>query len=174
MSKYILILFLTVSAYSINLQAQNGQYTIGARASGMANASVTLGDEWAMHNNIGALAQVERSSVMFTYQNRYGVSEFNTLGGGYIKPLFNGVAGIGVFRFGDSFFNEQKINLGFSNQFGLVSLGANVNYLQVNIEGLGSKGILLLDFGGRATITDQLIFGAVSYTHLTLPTKRIV
>jgi len=146
--------------YSLELSAQNGRFDLGSRANGMGNASVTLADGWSMFNNIGGLARVENTMAMFTYQNKYGVPEFNTFGGGFVKPMLNGVAGIGVFRFGDDLYNEQKINLGFSNQFGLTSLGLNLNYLQYNIEGAGTKGILMLDFGGLATITDHLVFGA--------------
>lgn len=139
---------------------QNGQYTLGARAGAVANTSLTFSDEWSVFNNIGALAGVEHSSVFFTYQNRYNISAFNTFGGGYVRPMLNGVAAVGVFRFGDDLFSEQKINVGFSNKFGLVSLGANINYLQVSIEGLGTKGIIMIDFGGKATISDRLVFGA--------------
>ncbi|MFY0651754.1 MAG: hypothetical protein JXQ96_06955 [Cyclobacteriaceae bacterium] len=139
---------------------QRGQFDLGARANAMGNASVTLADGWSMFNNIGGLARVENTMAFFTYQNKYGIPEFKTMGGGFAKPLLNGVAGVGVFRFGGDFYNEQKINLGFSNQFGFTSLGLNVNYLQYNIEGQGSKGMVMLDFGGLATITEQLVFGA--------------
>ena len=140
--------------------AQNGTFNLGARASGMGNASATLADEWSIFNNIGALAQVESPAAFATYQNRYGVPDLNTFGGGFAKPIFNGVGGIGIFRFGNDLYNEQKINVGFSNQFGLASLGLNVNYLQYNIVGAGTRSILFLDFGGLATLTEQLVFGA--------------
>lgn len=143
-----------------DLWAQNGRYDLGARANGMGNASVTLADEWSMFNNIGGLARNENTLGFLTYQNRYGVPEFNTFGGGFVKPLLNGVAGIGVFRFGDDLYNEQKINVGFSNKFGLTSLGLNANYLQYNIEGSGTRGVLTLDFGGLVDITEYLVFGA--------------
>ena len=145
---------------SLNLCAQNGRFDLGARATGMANASVTLGDSWSMFHNIGGLARVESSIAVFSYQNKYGIPEFATFGGAFVKPMLNGVAGVGVFRFGGDLYNEQKINVGFSNQFGFTSLGLNVNYLQYNIEGVGSKGMIILDFGGLATLTEQLVFGA--------------
>ncbi len=142
------------------LLAQNGRYDLGSRANGMGNASVTLSDSWSMFHNIGALARFKHTSATASYQNRYGIPEFNTLGGGFTRPTLNGVAALGVFRFGDDLYSEQKINLGYSNQFGLASLGINVNYLQYNIEATGTRGIFTLDFGGVADITDQLLFGA--------------
>ena len=143
-----------------SLQAQNGRYDLGARANGLGNASVTIGDTWSMFHNIGGLAQVEDATAVFTYQNKYGIPEFKTFGGAFAKPILNGVAGVGVFRFGGDLYNEQKINVGFSNQFGLTSLGLNVNYLQYNIEGVGSRGMVMLDFGGLATTTEEIVFGA--------------
>jgi hypothetical protein len=157
-SGYVFICLIGVA--SSDLFAQNGRFDLGARATGMANASVTLGDSWSMFHNIGGLARVENSTAVFSYQNKYGIPEFATFGGAFVKPMLNGVAGIGVFRFGGDLYNEQKINVGFSNQFGFTSLGLNVNYLQYNIEGVGSKGMVMLDFGGLATLTEQLVFGA--------------
>ena len=142
------------------LLAQNGRYEIGGRVNGMANTSTTLSDEWSIFNNIGALAEVEESVGFMTYQNNFGFTALNTFGAGFVNPILGGVIGFGVFKFGDNLLNEQKINLGFSNKFGLVSLGINVNYLQINIEGSGRKGIMMIDFGGKATISKQLIFGA--------------
>lgn len=155
-----LSLFLLFAWIPFWSKAQNGQYTLGARAGGVANTSVTLADAWSLFNNVGALTGIEQSTIMATYQNRYRIAAFNTFGAGYVKPMLNGVAGISVFRFGDDLFNEQKLGLSFSNKFGVVSLGATINYLQINMEGLGTKGILIGDFGGLATITDQLVFGA--------------
>jgi len=154
-----LFVCITIALIGIAIEqsfAQNGRYDLGSRANAMGNASVTLEDGWSMFNNIGALARIEETKAVVTYQNKYGIPQFNTFGGGFVKPMFNGVVGLGVFRFGDDIFNEQKINLGFSNP----SLGLNVNYLQYNIEGVGSRGVLMLDFGGLATITEEFVFGA--------------
>ncbi len=153
-------LFFIALLFFYYANAQNGRYELGARANGMGNTTVTLSDEMSLFNNIGALADVEETIGFISYQNNFGFAELNTFGAGFVKPMLGGVLGVGVFRFGGNLLNEQKINLGFSNQFGIVSLGLNVHYTQMNIEGAGRKGIMMIDFGGKASITDQLVFGA--------------
>lgn len=139
---------------------QNGHYDMGARSAGIGGASITLGDAWALFNNIGGLSAVENKAVFTSIENKYGVTEFTSLAFGGICPIVGGVAGLGLFRFGDHLFNEQRLNLGFSNQFGIVSLGLNVSYYQLTIEGAGNRKTMLIDFGGRAKLTNQLYFGA--------------
>lgn len=139
---------------------QNGEYGIGARSAGMAFSSVTLEDEWALFNNVGALSYVESTAVFGSFKNLYGIPELTSLGFGFAQPLLNGTAGLGVFRFGGSALNEHRVNLGFSNRFGLVSLGANVSYFQLRIQDGLTRRTFMIDFGGHAKLSPQLIFGA--------------
>ncbi|MEP2025364.1 MAG: hypothetical protein ABJH98_08735 [Reichenbachiella sp.] len=141
-------------------QAQNGNYAMGARSAAIGGTSVTLGDEWSLFNNIGGLANFQEKAIFTSFKNKYGISEFTSLALGAAYPILGGTAGLGMFRFGDDLYNEQRLNLGFSNQFGIVSLGLNVSYYQLNIEGAGSRKTAMIDFGGRAELTEQLYFGA--------------
>lgn len=140
--------------------AQNGDYSIGARSAALAGSSVTLSDEWALFNNIGALADHQKFSVFGSYKNLYGISELSSIAAGVTLPIWNGTLGLGAFRFGGELLNEQRVNLGFSNRFGIVSLGLNTSYYQLNIENGGSSHNFMIDFGGRAEITPKLFFGA--------------
>ena len=81
--RLLLIASFTVLVASVS--ARNGRFDLGARANGMANASVTLGDSWSLFNNIGGLARVENTTAVFTYQNKYGIPEFNTFGGAFVS-----------------------------------------------------------------------------------------
>ncbi|MEO9852413.1 MAG: hypothetical protein ABJH72_07425 [Reichenbachiella sp.] len=155
-----LLFGLLVLANCISVSAQNGNYGMGARSAALGGSSITIGDEWALFNNIGGLAAIQDKMIFTSVKNKYGISEFTSLAFGATYPIAGGTAGLGVFRFGDDLFNEQRLNLGFSNQFGIVSLGLNVSYYQLNIEGAGSRKTLLIDFGGRAKLTEQLLFGA--------------
>ncbi|MEO9964352.1 MAG: hypothetical protein ABJF11_01105 [Reichenbachiella sp.] len=151
---------LAIFSFSYALYAQNGNYGMGARSAALGGASLTLGDEWSLYNNIGGLAAARDKAIFTSIKNKYGLTEFTSLAFGGIYPIWGGTAGLGVFRFGDELFNEQRLNLGFSNQFGIVSLGLNIGYYQLNVEGAGSRKTLLIDFGGRAKLTEQLYFGA--------------
>ncbi|MCV9386587.1 hypothetical protein [Reichenbachiella ulvae] len=157
---------------------QNGNYSMGARSAALAGSSLTLSDEWALFNNIGALADHQHLSVFGTYKNLYGISELSSIAAGATLPLWNGTLGLGAYRFGGDLLNEQRVNLGFSNRFGIVSLGLNVSYYQLNIENGGRSQNFMIDFGGRAEITPQLLFGAhisnINQAEITEDTGELV
>ena len=156
----IIILFWGLS---FQLLAQIEQYPLGARATAMASASLTLEDQWAFYNNIAGLAGLEESSLFFAYENRFGFSAFQTFGLGGVVPVKWGVAGVGVSRFGDELYNELKIGLAFSKKIDLVSLGLKVNYLQVAIKDLNSTGAVVLEFGGLVQVTKQIFLAGYIY-----------
>ena len=160
MMKYTKFLVGFLLLFDYSLIAQNGDFSMGSRASAMADASVTLSDEWALFNNIGALADANSLSVFGSYKNLYGLSELSSVAIGMTSPLWNGTVGLGVHRYGGRSLNEHRANLGFSNRFGIVSLGLNVGYYQIAIENGGTTGNMLIDFGGQAQLTEQLYFGA--------------
>lgn len=133
---------------------------MGARSAALASASVTIEDEWSTFNNIGALSYVESISAFGTYKNLYGLPELSSIAFGITLPVLGGTAALGAFRFGGDLLNEQRASLGFSNRFGIVSLGANAGYYQMNIEGGGTSTAFLFDFGGHAQLGNKICFGA--------------
>jgi hypothetical protein len=142
------------------LQAQSSSTLMGARASGMAFASSGLTDEWSVFNNIGGLASVNSVCVSFSCDVQPTFKPFNKAAAVVAVPLKIGVAGMGVYRFGDDLYNEHIVTAGFSNTFGLASLGLKANYIQYNAEGLGGKGVFTISFGGIAKLTPRLSIGA--------------
>jgi hypothetical protein len=133
---------------------------MGARAQGIGNASSCLRDEWAIFNNIAGLASVKNTTASFSYHALPSFKTFNRLAATFSVPTKIGVIGTGVFRFGDNLYNEQLASLGFSNTFGIASLGVKVNYLQYQAEAFGSTGVFTVSMGGIATLTPQLLIGA--------------
>jgi hypothetical protein len=157
MRVFLLILLLLCSGLLI---AQNGKYGLGARNAALGGATTAIGDQWAVFNNPGALGLVEDAFAFTTYQNRYNLASFKTVGAGYVQPLKAGTAGIGFYSFGDEFFSEQRVNVAFGHKLDRVSLGASADYLQYNIATVGSRGIFVFEFGGVAELTKTLSFGA--------------
>lgn len=140
--------------------AQDGKFNLGARSAALGGASLTIGDEYSLFNNVGGLGLVENHSVFAGYQNRFGVSSFQTIGAGAVYTTDLGNAGIGFYKFGDDLFSQQRVHLAIGNKIQMVSLGLGVDLLQYNISTVGSKQVLALQFGGIAEISDKLIFGA--------------
>ncbi|OJJ15942.1 hypothetical protein BKI52_36450 [marine bacterium AO1-C] len=136
---------------------------MGARAYGMANASVSIKDHWAIFNNVGGMAGVKQVSGQIAYHNRFGIANFQTFALGVVAPIKVGVVGLSVSRFGDNLYSEQRLGLGYSHQIKNVSLGAKINYVQVRIQDLGSQGTFAFEFGGVARISEEISFGAHIY-----------
>ena len=158
--KNLILTNVIVLLMSTALWAQQGNYQSGARSSALAHASITLSDTWSIFNNIGALAEVEAPELIGSYRIPYGISELSTVTIGGAYPALGGTFGAGIHRFGKDLYNEHRLSLGYSNKLGIVSLGINTCYYQVHIEGGGTDGNLMIDFGGRATLSRQLYFGA--------------
>jgi hypothetical protein len=152
---FTLILFNTFCV----VRAQSVPTTIGARASGIGNTSTITADEWSMFNNVGSLSKTTSTVAGFSYESRPYLSGANRMAFVFAKPLKIGVAGIGLFRFGDAIYNEQIISTGYSNSFGLASLGLKINYIQYCASGFGSKSLLTISAGGLAQLTPIISVG---------------
>lgn len=126
----------------------------------MGNASTTLGDEWALFNNISGIAHQKSISAVASFDNKYNLAAFSTVTAGVNLPTKWGTFGASAFRFGDALFSNSKVGLGFANTIGLISLGIQVNYLQYAVQNIGNKNLIAIDFGGQAEISSQLVFGA--------------
>lgn len=140
--------------------AQSASSLIGARAGGLAYSSSCLTDEWSIFNNIGGLATVENMAASFSCDAQPSLKAFNRVAAVVVVPIGFGVAGAGLFRFGDQVYSEQILTLGFSNKFGLASLGVRANYIQYKAKGFGTKGVFTVSFGGIAKLTEKISVGA--------------
>jgi hypothetical protein len=136
---------------------------LGARSSGLGHASVAISDPWSIFNNVSGMASLKNVQAGFTYENRFAMRSFDRTAAMLICPVRYGIAGISFYKFGDLHYNEEKASLAYAHQISKVSLGLKVNYLQISMEDLKSRRVLVIEFGGIAEITPQLIFGAHIY-----------
>ena len=141
---------------------------MGARASAIGYTSSCLRDTWSLFNNVGGLAQVKALSAAFTYDAHGSFRPFHKMATAVAIPFGVGVAGVGMYHFGDQAYNEQILTSGFSTEFGLASLGLKLNYVQYNATGFGRKALFTISFGGIAQLTPKISFGA-HITNLNQP-----
>ena len=157
----------------------NGPGTHGARAAGLGNASVALaGEVWAVGNNAAGLGALSAPAVGFYAENRYFSAALNVAALAFALPLGGlertgtgeerrarlGVVGFEAQRFGGALYNETRLAAGYGYRLGLVAVGARLEALQVSLEGLGSRRVLLGSLGGQVDILPQkLTFGAYLY-----------
>lgn len=157
---FFLCSFLLASIY---IHAQIRTFGIG-RASGMGNAAVTLNDEWAIFNNIGGLAWIEKTVAMTSFDNRFGMTGFNTVTAGIVAPTKFGMAGgLTISQFGSDAHRETNFSVGISHKISNVSIGLRANYFQLVIDGLGTPRMMTFEFGGVMKLTETLWFGAHIY-----------
>jgi len=140
--------------------SQSSSTILSARAHALGNAAACLSDEWSVINNIGGLASVKQVTTAFSLKAVPQFKSFNRMAMVGAIPTQLGVAGFSVYRFGDDLYNEQILSAGFSNRFGLASLGIKANYIQYNAEGFGRKDAVTISAGGIAEITPQILVGA--------------
>jgi hypothetical protein len=153
---FVLIAFTAIKI----VKAQSVSTLMGARAAGISYTSSVLKDEWSLFNNVGGLAGVEKANTSFAVDIRPAMPGANRVAAVFSVPLHLGVVGVGFFRFGDNLYSEQLISTGYSNRFGIASLGLKVNYVQYRSEIYGAKSLVTINFGGVADITPQLSVGA--------------
>ncbi len=140
--------------------SQSVSTTMGARAFGMGNTISCLQDEWSLFNNPGGLAVVNNPTFAASYKVNPQLTGMNQMAGVGVVTTKLGVMGMGLYRFGDDLYNEQIATAGFSNTFGITSLGATINYIQYQAEGFGTRGIVSFNFGGITEITKNVLIGA--------------
>lgn len=165
--KSLLILGLALTQFQIS-NGQSISTLMSARAAGVGNASSTLTDEWSMFNNIGGLAKTDCLNAAFAFEARPRLPGSNRMAAAFATPMKLGAAGFSLFRFGDDLYSEQLISAGYSNQFGIASLGLKVSYVQYRAEGVGTRSFVGVDFGGITQLTPQIAIGAY-IVNLTQP-----
>jgi hypothetical protein len=154
------LFFFIITLLYHSLHGQHEYQLMGARSQGLGHTSACLRDEWAVFNNVGGLANLDRPVMAATYSAVAAFPSFNTAAVTAILPMRYGVAGAGIYRYGDDLYHEQIASLAFANSFGLASLGVRVNVLQYYAEGVGQKTVITASFGGITQLTPALQIGA--------------
>ncbi len=148
----------------INQVSASGEpFPIGARSWGIGNATVAIADKQSIFNNPAGLGFLTNHFISTSYHNRYSIAGLNTfsLGGNYNTKFAN--IGLGVERFGDKLYHEEKMGLALAKSTNRVSLGVKVSYLQAAVEGLAVKQTVLTEFGVIAKLSSTLQLGFCGY-----------
>ncbi len=153
----------------IAAKADNENFSIGARSSGMANASVSLNDVWSAQQNQAGLGFLHNSAAGVYYENRFLLKELSIRGAVVAVPVKGGTFGLCITNFGYSSYSENKYSLSFAKSFGnKLSAGIAMDYLTTKIaEGYGTKGVFAAEFGLQAKPIKRLNIGF----HIYNPTR---
>lgn len=156
-----LLLFISV-CQSYSLYAGNDNFPVGARSAGLAHASVTLNDHWAVQHNQGALAFVKELGAGIYYENKFLVPELGLNALSLALPTKSGTFGLIYHSFGYSQYRESKFGISYGMKLGeKIGVGIGVNYNGIRIGDIyGNSAALTTEIGFRYAINEQLTLGA--------------
>lgn len=161
--KKVLIFLVVVSLYYTQntIFAGNENNPIGARSSGMGNASVTHTDFWSVHNNQAGMTNLKMLSAGIYFENKYLLKELSLKSAAIVMPTSSGVFGLTMNYFGYSAYNETKIGLAYAKQLGKkLSAGVQLDYLSTRIaENYGNRNMLTFEVGLLSQINDKFSIG---------------
>ncbi|MBR9997818.1 MAG: hypothetical protein KFF73_02550 [Cyclobacteriaceae bacterium] len=143
-----------------SVSAQQGDYSLSARSSGMGGAHSAIADPFSTFNNIGGAAIPEKTTLIFAIKNLYSIEGLFAMGAACNQKFREGTFVFSLYRFGDRLFSEHKIGIGYSHKIRFISLGIQVNYLQHSVEASETSGTLVIEAGGIVTILPGLTLGA--------------
>jgi len=135
---------------------------IGARSNGMANSSLCLNDVWSIYNNPGAFGTLEKTTLGFSYENRFLLKELSSQSlvfGLHTKK--SGNFGIHFQQYGFNLYREM--NGGFTygmKLFDNFSAGISINYHGVFLaENYGSKSTVSAGLGLLYSLNEKFKLG---------------
>ncbi|MES2589526.1 MAG: hypothetical protein V4622_11155 [Bacteroidota bacterium] len=166
MLKFVKTIFFSISFSFIFAQ---GWQAVGARSMSLSNASVCLSDVWAFHHNPAALANLEKTSVGISYENRYLLKELQAQGFVYAQAMKKGVLSFGGQLYGHSLYRSTRVGMGYSMQLSEnISAGVQLNYQSLRISNYGQKGTLSGEFGMLAKIKVKVGFSVFNLNNAKL------
>jgi len=157
-----LLLLVSIFTFPFISLAQTSDLPVGARAAGMANASVALTDIWAIHHNQAALAGLEQAGVATYYENRFLISDLNLQSVVAALPTPKaGTFGLSYSRFGNKLYNQSRYGLAYAKKlFPFLSVGLQLSYLTtVLAENYGSRGSFIAEIGLLSQVSPKLRVG---------------
>lgn len=155
--------FLLAFIFPIFAMASGEPFPIGAKSWGIGNATVALADRNAIFSNPAGLGFLEESYISSSVHSRFSISGLQNIAisGNYKTKALN--IGLGIDRFGDKLYNEQKLGLAIGKSTNRVALGLKASYFQTAIENLASKSTILTEFGIITKLSSKFQVGFHAY-----------
>jgi hypothetical protein len=136
-------------------------FSSGARNQALAGASAGLSDCWSVYGNQAGLAQVSRTEVAGSFQNRFLISELSTRSALVVFRIQSSVFAVSVSQFGKNPFHQEKFGLSYARQiFPKLNFGFQFNYYLLYLsEDNRNAGAAGLELGTQYLVSDRLVLG---------------
>jgi len=136
-------------------------FSSGARNQSLAGASVGLSGCWSVYGNQAGLAQISRTEISGSFQNRFLVSELSTRSGILVFPVQSSVFALSFSQFGKNPFRQDMLGLSYARQiFPRFNFGLQFNYYRLFLsEDNRSRGAVGFELGMQYLFPNRLTLG---------------
>jgi len=134
----------------------------GSRASGMGNAFVSQFDVFSVYHNQAGLANIERTSISFFYENRFLVKEMSSRAGLLTFHTGSGNFAVQYNSFGPPQWREGNAGISYARHLSKkLSTGLQLNYYSTRLPEI-NRAISTVSFelGTIYQITENTFLGA--------------
>ncbi|PVX49959.1 hypothetical protein C7377_1599 [Balneicella halophila] len=140
--KNLLLSFFFLMITSSVIKGANDHHAIGARATALGHSSISFKDLWSIVNNQAGMAFIDRPTLGVSYEERFMMKEMSLKTVAFILPTNRvGNFGFSYTHFGDSEFNEFRINVGYAMPLGEhFAMGLAFDYLGMSVSGSSESG----------------------------------
>ena len=175
--KKLLLLFITTCITLHFAFASGDNFTTGARAAAMGDASITFADVFSTTTNQAGMAFVKDYSVGIYTDRKFVNAAINNFNGAVVIPVSPkiGTFGLSANYYGYKYYNETKIGLAYARKFGeKFSIGLQFDYLRMMIFENGSKNFFTFELGFQYKPWKVLTIGAHVYNPIPYKVDKIV
>lgn len=169
------LLLLTILLFVHSLIAGGENFTAGARATALGDASVTLSDVFSTTTNQAGLGFVDRYAVGIYTDRKFLNAAINNFNVAVALPIKkSGTFGLSANYYGYKFYNETKIGLAYARSFNnKVSFGVQFDYLRMTAIELGSRNFFTFELGLQYKPWKVLTIGAHVYNPIPYKVEKV-
>jgi len=157
----LLLVLLFLATY---VNAQNDRWAVGAQQAAIGFSNQTTSSPFSSFNNQAGLAQIEAFSAGIYFENRFLVDGINLFGLAAALPTNSGTFGIGLHRYGNNAYSENKVKLAYGRKLvEKLDIGAEFEVGNIQVEEYGSVFTITFGLGAQFNILDNVRLGAHLY-----------
>ncbi len=150
-------------------------FPTGAKAKGMGDAFVSQFDVFSVYNNQAGLADINRSSVAFFYENPFLVQELSLRAGVFAFTTGTGNFAIHLNSFGPALWSESNAGLAFAKHLSKkLSAGIELSYFGTKLPETGrTLSSFSFELGAIYQLNDKTYLGAHFANLYSTPIKTL-
>jgi len=155
MTKCVALIGILLSFISIYAQH-------GARSLSLGGIDPVLEGPVSLFNNPAGIHDLTTLHFLSGYRLNY-IPVLSSVYCGIIYPLHAVALGLSLSKEGDEVYNKTELAFSVAHSIGNTRLGIRINYRQYGLQGIGRKGMLVMDIGGITKLAKNLFLGATLF-----------